>query len=391
MTKPILITNLLLLLSPLINAATLLNTQQASSLTLYSSGLTTVHEKKWLKISSNEHNISYDGLSNSVMPDSINLNLPKELLLNSQHFKPAPKRSSDEAPLEKTSLLLDVSTKKDIQTPLTLSYLLQDISLRVHYRALIEDKELYLKGFVSIENESEQSFLGANVSLLLGESNRVNHSKPVLMYARSSEALPSPSEQETKEGYTLYKLKKPLNIPSKSVTQVAFMEPLQTKFQRELVATLSYPLYLQADQEHKVSQKITLDALSQTLPRGVLRAFTALDGKEILLGETEIAQNSKMQKLSFTLGYADDISVKEELIEKEQTPEYHRSHVRYSVFNASLKPQEITLEIPFTKEKSATIKSELPHRFTKGNFVTFSVLVEAGKTKSFDVHFQSRK
>jgi hypothetical protein len=190
------------------------------------------------------------------------------------------------------------------------------------------------------------------------------------------------------EAYLLHKIPYKISLPKKSQTQVAFTKKLKLQTRQIFRARASHPLYFQGSSQRAVMFWICIEKTPQTLASGLLRAYSTQEKTPILLGETEITQTPKGEKLELSLGSASEIVMQEELLEQEHTKEHQRSKIRYKILNASDKNRDIELEIPFTKEPTASITTKEPYHFTKGNLATFSLHLAAGASKEFEVNFK---
>jgi len=441
----------LLLLSAVANAAILDEKNLKTSLIVYEQGFALVHEEKQLHLRQGEKQLEYRALPQTIISDSINLTTPKEIQIHSQNYSyerltqerllrehlgkevtlrrqknlqefeniPATLLSYDiqnslleisgkqiitakndalifskkeEGALE-PSIVWNVSTPKRVQSKLTLEYLTNNIGFSTSYDLESSVDGSRLKGWVNIENNSGKEFKNVKLSLLSGELQRADNTPPPTPMLRTYAAMSSAPEVQEKAvaGYYLYDIPTPANIPNNQQTHIAFINEPKITTKKEYVATLSNPLYLRGERSVDVTESLALSPLAFALPKGKLRYYTLLQGKRVLLSQTEIAHTPNGQSLSFLVGKNFDLRVKESLTSSEQTQEYLQSTIRYTLSNHAKEAKYFTLEIPFNRAVGSKVTSKQKYRFTKGNFVTFSILVEVGQTQHFDVHFESRK
>ena len=78
-------------------------------------------------------------------------------------------------------------------------------------------------------------------------------------------------------------------------------------------------------------------------------------------------------------------------LKRDDSQRYYISDVNYSIKNSSDKTKTVELLVPFNRNKNSIIKTSQKYEFTKGNFVTFSLIIKANSSKSFKVHFESKK
>jgi hypothetical protein len=78
-------------------------------------------------------------------------------------------------------------------------------------------------------------------------------------------------------------------------------------------------------------------------------------------------------------------------IKREDKTNWLSSDVEYKISNSSDEAKQVTLLVPFNTQSDSKVQTKMDYSYTKGNFVTFSVLVQANRAEKFDVHFESKK
>lgn len=398
-----LLTLILFIAVPFATAASLEQGRKPTELLIYDNGLTLVHEYKSLRLEQNDTKIEYKGVSQNAIADSIYVELPKKTQLISQHFSTAKKGGLYEATeqngnlvfslhhntKQETQLTLKIAPKEALQTQLRLEYLMQGIALELRYRVFFDGATAIIEGFASIDNQSEQSFTDATLTLLLGEVQRVHTPSPLMMQSRNFES--ADANGAPTDGYRLHTIAQRVSLPSKTQTQLLFLPKTKLKAKKHFHVTLSNPLYLHGEQRSPITQSLLINTLPTSLPKGVVRSFADENGKILLLGESPIKQTPKGDSLELTLGVANDLSVTQTLLREENKDNKRSRAIRYVVQNMSQTAKVMELHIPFVNSKSAKITTKEPYRFTKGNLVTFSPLVASETKTSFDVIFESEK
>lgn len=266
---------------------------------------------------------------------------------------------------------------------------MQGIALELRYRVFFDGATAIIEGFASIDNQSEQSFTDATLTLLLGEVQRVHTPSPLMMQSRNFES--ADANGAPTDGYRLHTIAQRVSLPSKTQTQLLFLPKTKLKAKKHFHVTLSNPLYLHGEQRSPITQSLLINTLPTSLPKGVVRSFADENGKILLLGESPIKQTPKGDSLELTLGVANDLSVTQTLLREENKDNKRSRAIRYVVQNMSQTAKVMELHIPFVNSKSAKITTKEPYRFTKGNLVTFSPLVASETKTSFDVIFESEK
>ena len=394
------------LLTSLLNSATLTSQNNHTSLIIYATDLALVSETVALNLGTQEKTISYDGFPNSIISDSIHLKLPPEVELHSRHFNFSTQkqlfeadvqddailfRSTNKPATSKPTLTYNITANKAIKTDLQLQYLMSDITFQTHYRLKFDEDSSTIEGFITIDNRSTKSFSDAKVSLLFGETQSHYKPTPHLVSARAFVTSDMQQTAVAHEDYYLYPISKPLTLPSATQTQIVFAHKEKISTQKIYTATLNHPIYLRGEVNADVFQSLSLGALPFVLPKGVVRTYSKFQNQQILLGETEIQNTPKDTPLTLTIGKSFDLKVTETLLSAQQNAQTLSTHVEYKIINKSAKSKMLTLLIPFTKDINSKIKTQQEYRFTKGNFVTFSILVAPNATEKFNVHFESKQ
>lgn len=388
---------------PLATAASLTEGSKPTQLLIYDNGLTVVHVYKSLRLDSNDTQINYEGVPPNALADSIYLELPKSVQLISQHFSTTKipelyERKDHNGNIlfsphhmreQQTKLTLEVAAKESVQTQLRLEYLMQGIALELRYRVVFDGIMATLEGFANIDNQSEQTFTNTKLSLLLGEVQRVDNTAPIALQHRSFESIAATPAAD--EGYTLHTITQRVSLPKKTQTQLPFMKKIELKAKKEFHTTLTHPLYLHGEQKSPITQSLLIKNLPQSLAKGVVRTFADADGKRLLLGESSIPQTLRGDSLELRLGLANDLGVTQRVLHEEQTKTRRSKEIGYELHNMSNTDKSIELRIPFVNSQNAKITTTKPYRFTKGNLVTFTLLVAARTKTSFNVIFESEK
>jgi len=435
------------LLLPLILYAPLFSASLGSkplnnSLVIYNSNIGLVHEERTLILDKRDRSIVYEGVASTIETDSVNVKLPKELTLYSQQYRydaltqrkllqahigkkiHVGKRSYillsfegknslvkdsksniitvktdtiifssiPKTLLTKPSLVWNIKTAKKLKSTMQLDYLIKNIRWSSNYILNIDKNRADLIGWITVQNNSGKAFKDTQLLLLAGDINRVQAPQ---LYKSSSYvkamAVPTPVKQEAHEGYHIYTVPFKVQLANHEKTQLKFLTKKHFTIQRKYTAQLSNPLYLQGERVVDVSQYISMKGFDTPLPKGTVRIYSKLHTSTILLGEVAIKHTPKATPLSLKTGKNFDIKVKETLTNKQLGNNYTTADLNYTLTNNSDETKKVQLLIPFNKNRSSSLKSKEKYTFTKGNLVTFSITVAANTTKSFAVHYESKK
>ena len=412
-----------------------------STLVVYNSNIALIHDEQPLRLDKSAQHIVYKDVAPSIIPESINLTLPTELKLYSQHYryekltlskllryninkkvtvegktftllsansheailkdtkghiltKPSSAIVFNEVPKElstQPSLLWDVATNKNINTTFSLDYLTKNITWSADYVLDVKKNHANLRGFISVTNNSGKTFQNATLYALAGKINRLSNHQPRILYAKMV-AQDAPMVQEhAHEGYHLYKVPFNITLKNQEKTQINFFNKQNIPLKRVYTARMSNPLFFRSQRKVDVTQFITLKKLSTPLPSGTVRIYSKFQKTALLLGESHIKHTPKNEPIRLKVGTNFDLKVKERLLKRSDTKEFYKADIRYTIINHSNAIKTVVVKIPFRHNSDALIKSDAKYRFTKGNLATFSIQVKANEKRDFDVHFESRK
>ena len=421
-----------------------------NSLIVYNSNIALVHEERDLEIKKDDTTIVYEDVAQNINTDSVNVSLPNAITINSQHYRYdkltlekllkahigkkvdvrllrnrnefkiitatllsfnhtsalvrtldykiiSVKTSGiefDTIPKElitKPSLVWNVDVQKDVHTQMQLDYLVSDIRFKSDYVLNVDGNSSTLSGWITIQNNSGKSFQDTKLSLLAGDINRV-HTRATKLYKslRTMSAAPKVKEHSL-EGYHLYTIPFKVNLANKERTQIKFLDKNNLRVQRNYRAQMNNPLHLQREKEHTVKQSFLLDALDVPLPKGTIRVYTKLDKQTILLGEQRLSHTASNTPLSITTGENFDLKVTESVITRDDTKESFNVDILYTLYNSSDTNKSLNLLVPFNRQESSKVTSDVAHTFVKGNLLNFLVKIPAKQTENFKVHYESKK
>ena len=423
-----------------------------SSLIVYNGNVGLVHETKNISIKKSDATITYEDVASTIETDSVNVKLPDSVKLYSQQYrfdkltltklldahidKSVQVRILKDAKnfkiidatlltnngssslvrvkdktiisvnsrniifktipselLTKPSLVWNVKASKNLNTKMEIDYLIKNITWSSDYILNLDENRADLSGWITIDNRSGKKFTNTSLYVLAGEINRAT--KPTyrreVMYEKAVMADSAPVSQEAHEGYHFYTIPFKVNLANNEKTQIKFTDKKSLEFSRKNSANLHNPLYLRGEIKSDVTQYVKLKGLDIPLPKGVVRTYSKLRETSILLGETNIKHTPKDTDIELKLGKNFDLKVSQTILKRDDSKRYYIADVNYSVKNSSDETKTIELLVPFNRNKNSIIKTSQKYKFTKGNLVTFSIEVKANLSKSFKVHFESKK
>jgi len=422
-----------------------------NSLIVYNGNVGLVHENRSIKIKKSDSTVTYEGVASTIETDSVNVKLPDSVKLYSQQYrydkltltklldahigKAVQVRRLKDAKeftiidatllsnngntslvktdrskiisvnsrdiifktiprelLTKPSLVWNIKASKNINAEMEIDYLIKNITWSSDYILNLNEKSANLSGWITIDNRSGKKFSDTSLYVLAGEINRA--SKPTyrreVMYAKAMVA-DSQVTQEAHEGYHFYTIPFKVNLANNEKTQIKFTDKKALKFSRKYSTQLHNPLYLRGEVKSDVTQYIKLKGLDIPLPKGVVRTYSKLRDTSILLGETNIKHTPKNTNIELTLGKNFDLKVTQSILKRDDSQRYYIADINYTIKNSSDKSKTVELLVPFNRNKNSIIKSSQNYKLTKGNLVTFSLTIKANSSKSFKVHFESKK
>lgn len=431
-------------------SATLSKEITNATLVVYNSNIGLVHEERELDIKQGDTSILYEDVANTINTDSINIQLDSSITLKSQQFrydkitqakllnahigkkievrllrnrnefkvitatllsnngtysivktidyKILTVKSNDiileEIPKElitKPSLVWNVDVNKSSKSKLKLDYLINNISFQSNYVLNIENNTSTLNGWVSITNNSGKRFEDTRLALLAGDIQR-SHKNPSVYYKNMETVSSAPQVKEQSfEGYHFYTIPFNVTLANKENTQIKFITKENLKTSRVYSTRLSNPLYMQGERKVAVSQYIVLEKLDTPLPKGTIRIYSQLDGQTILLGEDRVVHTPKNTPLKFKTGKNFDVKIKESVRKRSDSKNFLNVDLTYTVQNSSNNAKTVTLQVPFNTQADSKITTGEAYTFTKGNLVTFKVVVNANSTKEIQVNYESRR
>lgn len=295
--------------------------------------------------------------------------------------------------ISKPSLLWNLQKAQDIKTKLKLNYLINNISFKNDYILNLDNNSSSLSGWITIDNHSGKDFKNIKLSVVAGDINRVTKTQRQnkMLHTLSYESKAQEVTYNEHEGYYFYTIPFKVSLANNEKLQINFMKQEELQATKEYEAVLDNPLYLHGEKSHDVMQYLSLKALEAPLPKGIIRTYSQYKNETILLGETEIKHTSKGIPLRLRLGKEFDQSVKQTVLKREDRENWLSSDIEYILSNNSNKTKTIKLLIPFNNKDDSIIQTTKNYTITKGNFVTFSLLVAANASEKFKVHFESKK
>ncbi len=313
----------------------------------------------------------------------------------------------------KPTLVAKIYSNTDNSGSISLAYLTNGINWRTNYVAnVVDNTNLNLTAWVTINNESGIDYNNANVQLVAGKINQTYanpvqlRGKMVMMAAAAPEmAMGSNNIQEEDiSAYHLYTLPNKTTIKDKQTKQISLMEKTAVKYKKE--AELNSPLYFYPDSNSEFKNQHlamyyniindTNSNLGLPLPEGVIR-FYENDAKKNLqfIGENRINHVAKGETIRLHLGDYSNIFANGKIRKINKLPEETQKNinancVRYlnfytydagiDVHNASKNAQEINIKQNFPQE-TEILEQNIKGKYVQANIYQWTFTVPADKTQ----------
>jgi hypothetical protein len=442
-----------LLLCNTLFGATLSSDLNENSLIVYNGSIALVHEERNLHVNAHDKTVVYEGVASTIETDSVNVELPPSITLNSQQYRfdKLTREKLLEAHIDKTvtvkvlkdaknfeyitatllshsgnfsivktakadiisvassdvifktipkelitkpSLVWNISAAKSVKTEMKLDYLIKNVDWKSDYILNINDDVADLSGWITINNRSGKAFSDTKLHVLAGNINRAYRPQP--RYVQKAMVMASPVadnavEHVSHEGYHFYTIPFKVNLANNEKTQIKFIDEKNLHVNRKYDAYLSNPNYMQGQRKHSVNQYVHFEGLDFELPKGIIRTYSTSLDRTILLGESFINHTPKDTPINLRLGENFDIKITETVKARHDDKRYYDATIVYTVKNSSDESKKIELYVPFNRNSSSSIDSSMAYRFKKGNLATFTVVVNAESSESFEVNYRSRK
>jgi len=442
-----------LLLSSSLFSSTLSQKIENSSLIVYNGNIGLVHEERALSVNKKDTTVTYTGVASTINTDSVNIQLSDSIKLYSQQYRfdkltqakilnahigkkiqvrllkdaknfkiiDATLLSNDggsslvkttknriisvasnaiifkSIPKElitKPSLVWNIKASKNVNTTMKIDYLISNIDWKSDYVLNLHKDSADLTGWITLNNRSGKSFKNTELNVLAGDINRAYRQRNV----RYSKAMPVMAMAESDsvshvahEGYHFYTVPFKVNLANNEKTQIKFIQKSNIYAQRSYVANMTNPSYMRGESQRGVTQFVNLKGVDLPLPKGIIRTYSKLGAKNVLLGESNLKHTPKDTPIKLMIGKNFDVKVKESVISRDDDKRYYDATIKYTLKNSSNEVKQVSILVPFNRHKDSKIKTSQHYTFTKGNLVTFNISVFANSSKSFEVQFESKK
>lgn len=247
-------------------------------------------------------------------------------------------------------LILELDNQVRGPQSLQLAYLSRGLRWQADYVGLLENESsLSLSGWVTVENNTQASFLNARVQLLAGEPNRSNDVQPFVAMARTVEAAPADMASQPLDDYHLYELPEPLDLLPQQRRQLPLLVPRSVPVEREY--RIEGNALRNSAQEEAIPVIMLLylrnsePGLGQPLPAGVVRIYGHdLQGRPQFLGEDRLDHTAKDQPIKLRLGTAFDVRAAKTTVDyRRLAPQVVELEQRFQLRNGKSQPVTVVI------------------------------------------------
>ena len=207
-----------------------------------------------------------------------------------------------------------------------ISYLTGGMNWHAEYIAVVEEKKLGFAGWVSLVNESGETFEDAKLKLMAGEVHMVQEGR--YRYGKGAEgfALAAGADQFEEKAffeYHLYTLQRPTTVKNNQIKQVSLFPEAQVKYHKGFI-------YEAALGDNKVRVYLEFknsksDGLGMALPAGKVRVYQQdEDGSLEFIGEDMIKHTPRDEDVKLLIGNAFDLVGERQVVERRQISRFDR-------------------------------------------------------------------
>lgn len=417
----------------------------STSLVVYNSNIALVHEDRAIAVDKDKSALVYKGVASNIITDSVNVSLPKDVLLYSQQYrydelnlnkllyahlnkkvttlkdgrselvtllstngtssivqdnngdiysvlsKDIIFKSIPSSLITEASLVWNIYSKQKITSNMSLDYLVNNINFKCDYVLHVNKDIADLAGWLTINNRSGKAYKDTNLKVLAGDLSRNTDRYGSRQYKEVMALSDSmPVKSDAIEGYHIYTIPFKVDIANNEDTQIKFIDKRSIEIEREYISQMNNPNYLTSKIKHSVDQSISFKNSGYELPLGVVRTYTDMDKERVFIGENTISHTPKNDTVKLVIGKAFDLHVSETIIKSASSKNYFDVDILYTVKNSSDETKNITIKVPFLNQANAHITTDKRYIFKDG-YTIFNIKADANKEESFKVRFESKK
>lgn len=299
----------------------------------------------------------------------------------------------------KPTLAWQVQSEQAAKVDAELGYVTGGFSWKAAYNFVATEKgdALDVVGWVTVTNNSGQTFENAAVKLMAGDVNKVadederDYLRQRAVMAMSAKAAP-PVTEKTFDEFHLYSLARPVTLHDRETKQVEFMRAEHIKAPKVFV----YDGQADATKVAIVREFKNTEAngLGLPLPKGRTRFYQrdADDGRLEFIGENNIDHTAKNEDVRIEVGKAFDIVGERKVADQGSSSFQKRSEQTIEIKLRNRKTEPVTVRVvehlygpnwqlveksdEFKKKDAQTIEFNVPVKPDEERTVTYRVRYE---------------
>ncbi len=261
----------------------------------------------------------------------------------------------------KPTLNLYLKALKKGTYPIDISYISNGFSWFVTYNAVLNNNQLQISPWVTLNNTSGKSFSDVNLKLMAGEVKKLSNyqegdrtrAKIMMSEMAVNDNSPSFTEKEFSD-FRLYTLDQSVSINNNQTKQLALFEP------KTISITKYYDIKLHSDKVNSifVFNNKKNEGLGIPLPKGIVKIYQKDKDENLeFIGEDQINHTSIDQNVEISIGNAFDVICKTEVISDTR--------------NGKINEREIQLTIENNKNEDIEIRFK--NRYYNGDYSIYPI------------------
>lgn len=299
-------------------------------------------------------------------------------------------------PGKSSSIKWTLNDSKGGNQPFNLTYQTSGISWSARYNLILQgDQKADLKGWANIENQTEDDFTDANITLVAGNINHNVNIRPLNLdsYMQVSESArmaknAAPQERSFSD-YHLYELPGEQSIAAHSKQMVPIVDGNDISVKKEYVYEPGYYGPRGRINSHAVLVRYTLintkgNNLGKPLPAGVVSIYKKDTDQLVLLGKDSINHTAVDDSITVTQGEAFDVKGTDKVTDiRHISPKVTERDVAVELSNQKKSGITVTV-IQHLSDRDRIIKSNYPYKKRSAYVYEFSVPVKSQNTNHLE-------
>ncbi len=253
--------------------------------------------------------------------------------------------------ITRPSLVWNIETAKAGRLGIDLKYLTGGISWKSDYVLNLNDKDLDLVGWITVNNRSGVAYPNAQITCLAGEVNRARPERSDRVRTEKlAMAMPSPEvKEEAFSGYHIYKIPFRETIANHQQKQIRFLDKTAVGFTQYGRAVNRY-FRQGGKQELRFANTVAFvntqdNNMGIPLPGGIVRMYQQdSTGETHFIGSSRIGNIPEGEKVILTIGTLFDIVGEKTVTKYTARKGYKNVETTYTLRNRGESAQTLKIE-----------------------------------------------